>query len=63
MLLAGSSGSFRKTGAKIICLAHKVEFKSLSNNRNPSLKEFYKDLKTIFELAGGKNQQIMLYIE
>jgi hypothetical protein len=48
MLLAGSSGSLRKISAKVICNSHKVEFKTLSNIRNPSMKEFQKDLKSIF---------------
>lgn len=38
ILLAGSSGSFRKTSAKVICNYHGVEFKTFSNIRNPSLK-------------------------
>lgn len=47
MLLAGSSGSLRKTAVRIQAHKHKILLKTLSNLRNSSLKEFYKDLKSI----------------
>ena len=36
---------------------------TISNLRNPSLKQFYKDLKAALEIAGGQNKQIILFLE
>ena len=47
MLLAGSSGSLRKSVVRILAHKHKIALHTLSNLRNASLKEFYKDLKSI----------------
>ena len=63
LLLAGSSGSLRKTAARIIAHKHKITLLTLSNIRNPSLKEFYKDLKSILEVVGGQNKKVMLFME
>ena len=47
MLMAGMSGSLRKTSTRIVCHRHKVTLMTLSNTRNPSLKDFFKDLRGI----------------
>jgi hypothetical protein len=38
MLLAGSSGSLRKTAVRLVAHKHKLTLCTLSNMRNPSLK-------------------------
>jgi len=38
LLLAGSSGSLRKTSARIIAHKHKITLMTLSNIRNPTMK-------------------------
>ena len=38
MLLAGSSGSLRKTAVRILTFKHKISLCTLSNMRNPTLK-------------------------
>ena len=38
MLLAGSSGSLRKTSVRVLAFKHKITLCTLSNMRNPSLK-------------------------
>lgn len=38
MLLAGSSGSLRKTAVRVLAFKHKITLCTLSNMRNPSLK-------------------------
>ena len=63
LLLAGSSGSLRKTATRIIAHKHKIALSTLSNIRNPSLKEFYKDLKGILEVVGGQNKKMILFME
>ena len=63
LLLAGMTGSLRKTSLRIIAHRHKLPIYTLSNLRNPSLKEFYKDLKAALEVAAGQNKQIVLFLE
>ena len=63
MLMAGVSGNLRKTAFKVMAHRHKLPFYTLSNLRNPSLKEFYKDLKSILEVAGGQNKRMVLFLE
>jgi hypothetical protein len=62
-LLAGTTGSLRKTSLRIIAHKHKLPIFTLSNLRNPTLKEFYKDLKTALEVAAGQNKLIVLFLE
>ncbi len=38
MLLAGTSGSLRKTCVRVLAFKHKITLCTLSNMRNPSLK-------------------------
>jgi hypothetical protein len=38
MLLAGTSGSLRKTCVRVLALKHKITLCTLSNMRNPTLK-------------------------
>lgn len=38
MLLAGSSGSLRKTCVRILAFKHKITLATLSNLRNPNMK-------------------------
>jgi hypothetical protein len=45
LLLAGMSGGLRKTCLRLIAHKHKIPVYTLSNLRNPTLKEFNKDLK------------------
>ena len=61
--MAGVSGSLRKTVLKIMAFKHKLPIYSLSNLRNPSLKEFYRDMKAALEVAGGQNKKIILLLE
>ncbi|CAM6000097.1 unnamed protein product [Sphagnum balticum] len=63
MLLAGPSGSLRKTALRIIAHRSKLPIYTLSNLRNPTLKEFYKDLKGALEMAAGQNKKIVLFLE
>ena len=63
MLLAGLSGTLRKTATRIIAYHHKITLCTLSNTRNPSLKDFYKDLRSIIEQAAGQNKQVVLFLE
>lgn len=63
LLLAGMSGNLRKTTLRIIAHKNKIPIYTLSNLRNPSLKEFYKDLKAALEVAAGHNKKIILFLE
>jgi dynein heavy chain 2 len=63
MLLAGSSGSLRKTSVRVIAFKHKITLCTLSNIRNPTLKDFYKDLRNVIEQAAGQNKQVILFLE
>lgn len=63
LLLAGVSGNLRKTALRIMAHKCKLPIHTLSNLRNPTLKEFYKDLKAALEVAGGQNKQIVLFLE
>jgi hypothetical protein len=63
LLMAGVSGNLRKTALKIMAHKNRLPLHSLSNLRNPSLKEFYKDLKLALEVAGGQNKQLVLFLE
>jgi hypothetical protein len=63
LLLAGVSGSLRKTVLRIMAHKNKLPLHTLNNLRNPSLKEFYKDLKSTLEIAGGQNKQLVLFLE
>lgn len=47
LLMAGVSGSLRKSALKIMAYKKKLPVYTLANLRNPTLKEFYKDLKSI----------------
>ena len=47
LLLAGVSGNLRKTALKIMAYKNKIPVYTLSNLRNSTMKEFYKDLKSI----------------
>jgi hypothetical protein len=38
ILLAGTSGSLRKTAVRVLAFKHKITLCTLSNMRNPSLK-------------------------
>lgn len=38
MLLAGASGSLRKTAVRVLAFKHKINLCTLSNMRNPTLK-------------------------
>ena len=61
--MAGVSRNLRKTALKIMAHKNKITLQALSNMRNPSLKEFYKDLKSALEIAGGQNRQMVLFLE
>lgn len=63
LLLAGMSGGLRKSTLRIIAHKNKLPIYTLSNLRNPSLKEFYKDLKAALEVAAGQNKKIILFLE
>jgi hypothetical protein len=62
LLFAGMTGSLRKTCLRIIAHRLKLPIFTLSNLRNPTLKEFYKDLKVALEVAAGQNKQIILFL-
>lgn len=61
LLLAGMSGNLRKSCLRIVAHKNKLPIYTLSNLRNSTLKEFYKDLKAALEIAGGQNKQIILF--
>jgi hypothetical protein len=61
--LAGTTGSLRKTILRIVAHHHKLPIFTLSNLRNPTLKELYKDLKAALEVAAGQNKIIILFLE
>lgn len=63
MLIAGTSGTLRKTATRVIAHHHKVNLMTLSNIRNPSMKEFFKDLRGIIEVAAGQNKRVLLFLE
>lgn len=63
MLLAGSSGSLRKTCVRVLAHKNKITLCTLSNLRNPTPKEFNKDLRSIIEQAVSENKQVILFLE
>ncbi len=63
LLFAGTTGGLRKSSLRVVAHRHKMPIYSTSNLRNPSLKQFYKDLKAALEIAGGQNKQIILFLE
>ena len=61
--MAGLSGTLRKIGTRIMAHHHKVTLLTLSNTRNPSLKDFFKDLRGILEVASGQDKRVILFLE
>ena len=63
LLMAGVSGNLRKTALKIMAHKNQLPLHTLNNIRNPTLKQFYKDLKAALEVAGGQNKKIILFFQ
>ena len=63
MLLVGFSGTLRKTVTRIITYHHKITLCTLSNTRNSSLKDFYRDLHYIIEQASCQSKQVLFLKE
>ena len=63
MLLAGVSGVGRRTCTQLVAYMRSLEVFSPHVGRDYSIKEFSKDLKTIFQQCIQENRQILLFIE
>ncbi len=62
LLLAGSSGSFRRGAINLMAFKHKLQLVSPLVMRSPSLRDFNKDMKGFLEIAGGQDKRIMLFL-
>jgi dynein heavy chain 2 len=63
LLLAGSSGNFRRSAVSLMSFKHKFQLLTPLVLRNPTLRDFNKDMKSFLELAGGQNKKVVLFLE
>jgi len=63
VLLAGRSGIGRKTCVSLTATMLRMDVVSPSTNRDYSVREFKKELKTFLELAAVQNKKTVLLIE
>lgn len=63
LLLAGSSGSFRRSAVALMSFKHKFQLLTPVVLRNPTMRDFNKDLKMFLETAGGQNKKVVVFFE
>ncbi|KAJ8027756.1 Cytoplasmic dynein 2 heavy chain 1 [Holothuria leucospilota] len=63
LLLAGRSGVGRRSAVTIVSHLHRTELFTPKLARNYSLKQFKMDLKTVMQMAGIEDQQVILLLE
>jgi dynein heavy chain 2 len=63
LLLAGSSGNFRRNAVSLMAFKHKYQLLSPLVLRNPMIRDFNKDMKGFMEIAGGQNKKVVLFLE
>lgn len=62
ILLAGSSGNFRRSAANLMAFKHKYHLVSPLVMRNANARDFNKDMKIFIEAAGGQNKKTLLLL-
>ena len=63
MLLAGESGTFRRSTVNLLAFKHKITLLTPSVLKKPTLRDFYKDLKQFIEVATGQNKKVIVLLE
>ncbi|XP_071846316.1 cytoplasmic dynein 2 heavy chain 1-like isoform X2 [Apostichopus japonicus] len=63
LLLAGRSGVGRRSAVTLVAHLHRTELFTPKLARNYSLKQFKVDLKTVMQMAGVEDQQVILLLE
>jgi dynein heavy chain 2 len=63
LLLAGSSGNFRRSAVNLMAFKHKLQLVSPQVVRNANARDFGKDMKAFIEIAAGQNRRVLLLLE
>ena len=63
VLLAGISGVGRRTCSQLVAYMRNLEFFSPKIGREYTMKEFSKDLKSVFQQCVQENKQMLLFVE
>lgn len=63
ILLAGESGTFRRTTVNLLAFKHKLPLLIPTVLKKSTIRDFNKDLKQFIEIAAGQNKKIMVLFE